>query len=488
MTDRLKILVLSAEVAPFAQVGGLAAAASALPNALAKLGHDVRVALPRYRQIDGERFGLKRVEGLFWVEMGAEKRRVAALESTLPGTSVPVYFIWDDRYFYRDGVYGFDDDPQRFAFFGRAILRLIEKLEWKPDVIHCNDWHTALVPIWLDSTCPDSPLLHGIATVFSIHNLGYQGIAGRAIIRFAGLDESLSLMDGVEEPGQFNFMARGIKHADLVTTVSPSYARQILTNEWGGKLAPLLRTRRDRLVGVLRGLDYQLWNPAADPNLVARFDKGTIENRVENKLALLNAMGLEVDENIPLVGMITRLVDQKGCDLAGPTIRRLLGGEAGKAQFVLMGLGLPKYHAMFSAIGADFPQQSRIFYLFDESLARRIFAACDIFMMPSLYEPCGTGQMVAMRYGAVPVVRAVGGLADTVADLDLSQHAGNGFTFAEFTTDACWGALSRALGTFRHGESWRELQQRAMAADFSWDTAARTYVELYQRAIQLQRG
>jgi len=488
MAAQLKILVLSSEVTPFAQVGGLADVAGALPKALRELGHDVRVALPRYRQIDGEKFGLKRLGGLFPVELGAETRRTAALETTLPNSDVPVYFIWDERYFGRDGVYGFDDDPQRFALFARAILTLIEELGWRPDVIHCNDWHTALVPTWLDTIGREHPFFDKVATVYSIHNLGYQGIAGRLILRFAGLDESLKLMSGVESPGQFNFMARGIKHSNIVSTVSPSYASQILTDKWGGKLAPLLRDRRDRLVGILRGLDHDRWNPAADPCLLARYSADQIENRIKNKRALLEEMGMPVRDDVPLVGMVTRLVDQKGCDIAGPVVRRLLRGDGGEAQFVLLGRGLSKYYALFSAIGADYYDRARIFFKFDDSLAHRIFAASDIFLMPSLYEPCGTGQLAALRYGSVPVVRAVGGLADTVSDFNPAAGTGTGFTFREYDVNACWDALNRALRTYTDRETWRVLQQRGMNTDFSWEAAAPDHIALYHRAIQLERA
>jgi len=488
MSEKLKILVLSSEVAPFAQVGGLADVAGALPKALRKLGHDVRVALPRYRQIDGEKYGLKRRGGFFQVQLGAESRRTAAFECTLPNSDVPVYFIWDKRYFYREGIYGSDDDPQRFTFFGRAVLTLIEKIGWQPDVIHCNDWHTALVPTWLDTTCQECPFFQNTATVYSIHNLGYQGIAGRLILRFAGLDECLKLMDGVEEPGQINFMARGIKHADIVSTVSPSYADQILTDEWGGKLAPLLRSRQDRLVGILRGLDHERWNPAADPHLALRYSAQNIKDRIENKRAFLQEVGLPVRDDVPLVVMLGRLVDQKGCDIAAPVVRRLLRGDGGKAQFVLLGLGLDKYHAMFSAIGADFHQHARIFLKFDDPLAHRIYAASDIFLMPSLYEPCGTGQMVAMRYGSVPVVRAVGGLADTVSDFDPTTGSGTGFSFQQYDVNALWGALNRALTAYQKRDAWRALQQRGMNTDFSWDAAAPNHVALYHRAIELDRA
>jgi starch synthase len=500
MSQKLKILVLSAEVTPFVQVGGLADVAGALPKALRKLGHDVRVALPRYRQIDGAKFGLKRMGGPFQVGLGAETRRAAAFETNLPGSDVPVYFIWDERFFYRDGVYGFDDDAQRFAFFGRAVLALIERLDWQPDVIHCNDWHTALVPVWLSTIGRKQPFFQEMATVYSIHNLGYQGFAGRLILRFAGLDESLKIMEGIEDPGQFNFMARGIRHADIISTVSPSYAAQILTDEWGGRLAPLLRARSDHLVGALRGLDHDRWNPSTDPHLLTRYSVEQIEKRIENKRALLGEMGMPVRDDIPLIGMVSRLVDQKGCDIAGPVVRRLLRGDGGEAYFVLLGVGLPKYHAMFSAIGADYYDRARVIFKFDAPLAHRIFAASDILLMPSLYEPCGTEQMAAMRYGCVPVVRSVGGLADTVSDFqpaahqaigggdDLEASTGNGFAFTPYDVNACWDALCLAIETRADGDTWRALQKRGMTTDHSWEAAAPKYVELYHRAIQVRRG
>lgn len=497
MTDKLKILVLSSELTPFAQVGGLAEFAAALPKALRKLGHDVRIVLPRYRQIDGEKLNLRRSGGFFQVELGAETRRTAAFEATLPSSDVPVHLIWDERYFNRDGVYGFDDDPQRFAFFGRAVLALVERLGWRPDVIHCNDWHTALVPAWLDTVGQEHPFFKDTATVYSIHNLGYQGIAGRLILRFAGLDETVRLIEGVEKPGQFNFMARGIKHSNIVSTISPTYAGQIMTEDWGGKLASLLCSRQNCVVGVLRGLDHDRWDPANDPHLFARYDADHIENRIKNKRALLEQMGMPVRDDVPLVAIVSRLVDQKGCDIAGPVVRRLLRGDGGEAQFILLGVGLPKYHAMFSAIGAEYYERSRIFFKFDAELAHRIFAASDIFLMPSLYEPCGTGQMAAMRYGCVPVVRAVGGLADTVIDLSPSgsylrgakqDDLGNGFTFQEYDVNAFWGALSRALRTFADHDRWRALQHRGMKTDFSWDVAAPNYVSLYRRAMARHQG
>ncbi|MEN8097653.1 MAG: glycogen/starch synthase [Chloroflexota bacterium] len=482
--DKLKILVVSSEVAPFAQVGGLAEFASALPKALESQGHDVRVVLPRYRQIDGERYALKRISGSLDVDLGSRVKRAAAFETILPDSEVNAYFIWDERYFHRDGVYGFDDDPQRFAFFARAVLALVEKLDWKPDVIHCNDWHTALIPMILDTARSKYQYFQDTVTVFSIHNLGYQGEAGRLILRFAGLDESLPLLAGIEQPGQFNFMARGIAHSDMVSTVSPSYGKQIVTDEWGGKLAPLLRKRGDRLMGVLRGFDSTRWNPETDEHIVRRYTEQSIDDRIENKLALLNELGLPVKEDTPLIGMVGRLVDQKGCDIAVPTVRRLMRGDGGEAFFVLLGLGLRKYHTLFGTLAVDFVDKARVFFKFDDALAHRIFAGSDMLIMPSLYEPCGTGQMISMRYGCIPIVHSVGGLADTVTDVD---QGGLGFTFDEYDVNAFWEALQRAMVVYHEGPNWRELQKEAMKIDFSWNVAVRDHISLYRSALKAVR-
>jgi starch synthase len=325
------------------------------------------------------------------------------------------------------------------------------------------------------------PFYRDLATLFTIHNLAYQGIAGRLILTFAQLEEVKHLP--VEPPGDVNWMAQGIAHADLVSTVSKRYAQEILTPEMGMGLDPLLRERQERLFGVVNGIDYKEWNPAIDPNVPHCFNVETLDQRAANKTALQQQARLPVRPKSPLVGMVTRLDQVKGMDLMEPVLTWLLEGE--EAQFVLLGTGAPEYHEMFERIQTRFPDRARAFLKFDEVLARRIYAGADMFLMPSAIEPCGLGQMIAMRYGCVPIVRATGGLADTVVDYTAKRSRGVGFVFEAYTPKACRGALQRALNAYSDKKTWRKLQQRGMAADFSWSASAQEYVKLYHKAIEL---
>ena len=476
----LKILFLSAEAVPFAKVGGLADVAGSLPRAIRALGHDVRLMMPRYGAIRSDQFHFEKIGEPFSIPVGPGEERVHLIGSTLDG-EVPVYLTWNDPYFSsRDRVYGFEDDAQRFAVFGRACLAALHFLDWKPDVIHANDWHTGIVPTWLDTAGRRDKFFRDIATLFTIHNLAYQGIAGWLIMTFAQMEYVKHLP--VEQPGAVNWMAQGIAHADLVNTVSKKYAQEILTPEMGMGLDSLLRERQDRLFGVLNGIDYEQWNPATDLNIPHRFDTKTLNRRAANKTALQQQARLPVRPDVPLVGMVTRVDEVKGMDLMEPVLEWLLGGEA---QFVLLGTGMPQYHEMFERVQARFPDRMRAFLKFDAALARRIYAGADMFLMPSAVEPCGLGQMIAMRYGCVPVVRMVGGLADTVTDYTTKRRRGTGFTFTDYTPEACQDALERALKVYHNKKSWRRLQQRGMAVDFSWSASAQEYVKLYRRAIEL---
>jgi starch synthase len=476
----LKILFLSAEAVPFAKVGGLADVAGSLPRAIRALGHDVRLMMPRYGTIRSERFHLEKIGEPFSIPVGPGEERVHLIGSTLDG-EVPVYLIWNDLYFSsRDRVYGFEDDAQRFAVFGRACLAALHLLDWKPDVIHANDWHTGIVPTWLDTAGRRDKFFRDIAALFTIHNLAYQGIAGWLIMTFAQMEYVKHLP--VEQPGAVNWMAQGIAHADLVNTVSEKYAQEILTSEMGMGLDSLLRERQDRLFGVLNGIDYEQWNPATDPDIPHRFDAKTLDRRAANKTALQQQARLPVRPDVPLVGMVTRLDEVKGMGLMEPVLEWLLGGEA---QFVLLGTGMPQYHEMFERVQARFPDRMRAFLKFDAVLARRIYAGADMFLMPSAVEPCGLGQMIAMRYGCVPVVRTVGGLVDTVTDYTVRRRRGTGFTFTDYVPEACQDALERALKVYHNKKAWRGLQQRGMAVDFSWSASAQEYVKLYRRAIEL---
>ena len=476
----LKILFLAAEAVPFAKVGGLADVAGSLPKAIRALGHDVRLMMPRYGTIRSNQFHLEKIGDPFPIPVGPGEEHVHLIGSTLDG-EVPVYLLWNELYFSsRDRVYGFEDDAQRFAVFGRASLAALHLLDWKPDVIHANDWHTGIVPAWLNTVGRRDDFYRDMATLFTIHNLAYQGIAGRLILTFAQMEHLKHLT--VEQPGTVNWMAQGVTHADLINTVSKQYAQEILTAEMGMGLDPLLRERQDRLFGVLNGIDYEQWNPAADLNIPHRFDVKSLDRRVANKTALQQQVRLPVRPEVPLVGMVTRLDGVKGMDLMEPVLEWLLGRGA---QFVLLGTGQPQYHEMFERVQARFPDGMRACLKFDTVLARRIYAGADMFLMPSGVEPCGLGQMIAMRYGCVPVVRATGGLADTVTDYTAKRGRGTGFTFTDYTPEACQDALERALKVYDNKRAWRRLQQRGMAVDFSWSASAQEYVKLYRRAIEV---
>jgi starch synthase len=479
----LKILFVAAEAVPFAKVGGLADVAGSLPQAIRSLGHDVRLMMPRYGTISGEKFDFKRIGSAFPIPVGPGQEYIDLL-STFTDDGLPVYLVWNEAYFSsRDRVYGFEDDPQRFAVFGRAALAALEQIEWQPDVIHANDWHTGIVPAWLDTDGRRFPLYRDIATLFTIHNLAYQGITGRLILTFTQMEYLKHLP--VEPAGAVNWMAQGITHSTLINTVSPTYAEEILTTDLGMGLDPLLRERRDRLFGVLNGLDYNEWNPSTDPAITHRFAADTLDRRIGNKAVLQQQSHLPVQPDIPLIGMVSRLDQVKGMDLIEPVLEWLLRRDA---QFVLLGTGQPEYHEMFERIQSRYPTKMHAFLRFDASLARRIYAGADIFLMPSAIEPCGLGQMIAMHYGCVPVVRATGGLADTVSDYAAQPGRGTGFVFSDYTAEACQAVLERAMAVYGDRREWRVLQQRGMTTDLSWTASAEAYVGLYRRALSLHRA
>jgi starch synthase len=481
----LNILFLAAEAVPFAKVGGLADVAGALPKALRALGHDVRIMIPRYGTIRSDEFHTTKIGEPFRIRLGPDEELVH-LANTITEDDVPVYLVYNKQYFYsRDGVYGFDDDAQRFAAFGRASLAALKLLEekeaWKPQVIHANDWHTALIPAWLNTDGQQDPFYCDIASLFTIHNLTYQGIAGRLLLTFARMENMQHL--SVEEPGTVNWMAQAIAHADLVNTVSKQYAKEILTSEIGAGLDDLLKQRKSRLFGVQNGIDYEQWNPATDPHISHHFSVDTLDQRAINKTALQQQARLPVQPDIPLVGMVTRLDSVKGLDLMEPVLEWLMEEE--RAQFVLLGTGAPEYHEMFGEMQARFRDRMHAFLKFDAALAQRIYAGADMFLMPSHIEPCGLGQMIAMRYGCVPIVRATGGLADTVSNYTTKNRRGTGFTFSTYTSKSCMRALKRALNAYQNTNIWRGLQRRGMQTDFSWSASAQEYVKLYRKAIKL---
>jgi starch synthase len=477
----LKILLLAAEAIPFAKTGGLADVAGTLPKAIRALGHDIRVAMPRYSRVDAKQFRLQEVLPAFDIPIHRTTEPARILRATI-APDVPVYMVDNARYFDREGIYMYADDADRFIFYCRAVLEALKHLDWRPDLIHCHDWHTAIVPNWLKTIYKNDPFFADVVTVYTIHNLAYQGIFGYRVLEIAGIDqwgfiyhpEMADLNEVVD------LMGRGIYWADLVSTVSETYAQEILTPEYGERLDPLLRDRRDRLYGILNGIDYETTNPATDLHVATQYDAGSLERRVENKLALQREANLPEDPDIPLIGMISRLTDSKGFDILSDAIDHIL--DLG-VQFVLMGTGDQHYHEHFGQMVKQYPRQAAIFLTFNTPLTRRIFAGSDMFLMPSRFEPCGTNQMVAMHYGSVPIVRSTGGLADTVQDYNPQTSQGTGFVFRPYDRWALFAAVVRAVETFKHCDLWRQIQLRGMHADFSWDRSARKYVDLYWRAI-----
>ncbi len=481
MAEALKILLLSAEVAPFAKRGGLGDVAGSLPKALRRLGHDVRVVMPAYRNIEYGYPGVAPAQIRLNVPTGHGLAPAGVFTGTLPGSDVPVYFVAETHLFNRPDIYGYDDDPFRFAFFSRAALDLtVAALGWRPDVVHTNDWHTAPAVTWLATAGQGDRRYEQLPTVFTIHNLAHQGKTDWRIFDYLGL-QTHSLTE--EAHGEVNFMARGIYHATMVNTVSPTYAREIMTPEGGAGLDGLLRHRSFDVHGILNGIDHEEWNPATDRRLAANYEAANMAARSENRRALQKVAGLPQRDDVPLVGMITRLDWQKGLDITGHVIHLLMNGAGGDAQFIVLGSGEAHYEAMFAQLANYHSEKMSAFLEYNADLAPLIYAGSDMFLMPSLFEPCGLGQLIAMRYGSVPVVRATGGLNDTVAD------GVTGFLFDEYSAGAFWQALLRALNVYRNDKaSWVRIQQTGMEADFSWDRSAQGYEELYQWAISRVRG
>lgn len=466
----MNILFVIAEMAPLVKVGGVGDVGGSLPRALRGLGHDVRVALPFYRSID---HGIAR-------EQIASGDGATVWRADHDG--LPLYLLQHEA-FERENVYGYDDDVARFLSFCDGLLANADALGWTPDVIHTHDWHTGLVASRLAS---GTHAWASAAAVFTIHNLGYRGDFKKAFAKDHTLpDDLFRVPAGVEQDVAYSALAQGILHSDFVSTVSPTYAREILQPEQGGTLAPLLGTLGDRLEGILNGIDTDEYDPSRDPHLAVQYDADSLDQRAGNKAVLQQTLGLPAD-GAPIIGVVTRLFVQKAPDLAATAIEKLLS-EA-KFQFVVLGTGAPEYEKLLSDLAVQHPGRVAVRLAFDYALGQLIYGGSDIFLMPSRYEPCGLGQMIAMRYGAVPVVRRTGGLADSVAPYDAANDSGTGFLFDALTPDALADALSDALGAFADKASWRKLQLRGMQSDFSWDNAAQAYIDLYKRATNGARS
>ncbi len=476
----MKILFVAAEVAPLMKTGGLADVAGALPAALRAAGHDVHVVMPRYRELRERAVPVTGPIAASFLPAGERQEELRIWRAS--ETSVPTYLLDIPAAFERATIYGDRDDDRRFILFARGVLALMQHLRevdgWLPDVVHCNDWHTALVPNYIKTYL--SYTFGNIATVFTIHNLAYQGQFSPFTLPLAGLNEGGFVENGMGPgiAGSFNFMARGILYSDIVSTVSPTYAREIMTGEYGERLDGLLRSRGDRVAGILNGIDADSYDPATDTNIAVGFDADNIDGKARCKAALQAELGLRIAPDVPLLGIVSRLAEQKGLDMVSAIVPWLMART--DAQLVVLGSGSAALQDAFRGHAAAHPQRVSARIGFDVALAQRIYAGSDAFLMPSRFEPCGLGQMIALRYGSVPIVRATGGLNDTVQE----GYEGNGFRFHPFEASHFTDAISRALTAYRAPASWAVLRERGMREDNSWAHAASQYVGLYQWALR----
>ncbi|OZY85129.1 starch synthase [Cellvibrio mixtus] len=475
-----KILFATSEVHPLIKTGGLADVAASLPRALLKLGHDVKIILPAYASVMQKlTTGVKEV-----AQLHVDGRILSIKQTRLPGSRVTVLLVDIPEFSARDGnpYCGQDgtdwfDNHKRFYLFAKAaeLIALDQaQLEWRPTIVHCNDWQTGLIPALL-SLHPERP-----ATVFTIHNLAYRGLFPYQAFEELQLPSGFWHHERIEFYGQMSFMKGGLAFADFITTVSPSYANEIQQPEFGCGLDGLMRYRSDSLAGILNGIDMDEWNPGSDAHISVNFNRRTLGNKVKNKLALQEELGLTLDERLPLLGFVGRLVDQKGIDLILAQMPQLLSTPC---QLVILGSGFPHYEAALTEIANTHPGRVSVTIGYNESFAHRIEASSDIFLMPSLFEPCGLNQLYSLRYGTLPVVHAVGGLRDTVFEQQgeaVDEHA-NGFVFEHPTPELLFAAIERALATYEHPARWKQLQLNAMSKDFSWDLSAQQYVAIYDK-------
>jgi starch synthase len=480
MSEGPRILMAASEMTPYAHTGGLGDVIAALPRALHDAGASVHVVLPAYRTIDWEAAGAE-PSGVVELRAGSIRREVRLRTARTGGLSVS--FVEADDYFARDHLYGgpygdYADNAERFAFFSRAVLALAAHLEPAPDIIHCHDWQTALVPVFARAF-PD-PRLAATATVFTIHNLGYQGIFPSSVWPLLDLDWSYFTPRTLEFYGQVNFLKGGLVFADALTTVSRRYAEEILSPEYGHGLDGVLRERRDVLRGIRNGIDVDAWNPARDPYIAATYDREQLDGKSRCKAALQESFGLRAAPHTPLIGMVSRLADQKGFDILTAAIPELLRHDV---QLAILGSGDGVYEERLTAEGRRAPDRLAIRIAFDTATSHQVEAGADAFLMPSRYEPCGLNQMYSMRYGTVPIVRATGGLDDTVDEFDATTGRGTGFKFAPYAPDALLGAVRRARETYHCPADWRRVMRAGMAGDFSWREPAARYAALYRELI-----
>ena len=490
MDDPLRVLFVTPEAVPFAKTGGLADVAGALPKFLKALGCDLKVVMPYYRMVKESGLPLQYLGQEIEVPIGDEILRADIYQGQL-NQDIPVYFIGRDEFFDREYLYStprgdYFDNAERFIFFSKAVFTLCQLMSFSPAIIHHHEWQTGLIPAYLRSFYQNDPLFSHTAVVFTIHNIAYQGVFKKEKFRLTGLPNEMYNPEGIEFWERINFMKAGIVYADRINTVSQKYSEEIQTSEYGYGLEGILRKRKEVLCGILNGVDYQDWDPSHDPYLVAPYNSQDLSEKRECKKDLLKEFNLPpLLENFPLLGMISRLADQKGFDLLAEILDELFTLDIG---FVLLGTGEQKYHDLFTEVARKYPQKAGVRIAYDDRLAHKIEAGADFFLMPSKYEPCGLNQIYSLKYGTIPIVRATGGLDDTILNYDPTTGKGNGFKFVRYDAKEFLNQMKVAIGFYSQPGHWKQLLRNAMAADFSWQRSAEAYLRLYRKALEKKGG
>ncbi|CAN5539557.1 glycogen synthase [soil metagenome] len=489
MANSYNVLFVTSEVFPYSKTGGLADVSNSLPQALNSLHNEVRIVSPKYGQLDERRLQIHEIKRLKDLSINANNKetKFSIKSSFIHGknTKAQIYLLESQDYFKNKGIYqnaktkkDFPNNDERYIFFCKAVLEILEILQWKPDVIHCNDWQTGLIPAYIKTVYKDHPFIKNIKTVFTIHNLSYQGNFSPESFAKTGLPESIYSDNGAKHGDKFSFLKAGLAYADKITTVSEKYAEEIRTKEFSFGMESVLAKRKKDVSGILNGIDYTIWNPNFDKVIDYRYTSQEIPLKYENKRELLNRFKIEYNEDIPLLGVVSRLVDQKGFDLIVEIMPELMKENI---QLIILGTGEEKYHEFLRKAEKKYKGKLAVQIGFDEDMAHRIEAGADMFLMPSKFEPCGLNQMYSLRYGTVPIVRNTGGLADTVTD--YKKPGGNGFLFNKYDAKEFLQTIKTALKVYEDKDKWYKILRAGMTLDFSWNVSAKKYTALYKKLV-----
>ena len=491
-SKKMKIAFVATECVPYAKTGGLADVAGSLPAELAILGCDVKVFIPKYGRIDETVHDLKYNWdiGEMPIRINDVIRSAHIHQSKLPDNNVDVYFVDCPHYFYRHIIYTNDpDEDERFILFSKAVIETLQRLQWAPDIIHCNDWQTGLLPLFIKENYNWDRFFDNTGTLFTIHNIGYQGLFSKSVLFSAEIRSDLFYPGGpVEHNNAVSFMKAGISFANIINSVSNTYSHEILTPEYGAGMEIVLHQRKDDLYGILNGADYSVWNPETDKHIPYHYTANDLTGKYLNKKYLLNHFGMKPDENVPLIGIVSRMVLQKGFDIFSDSLNQLMNLNA---QWIILGSGEERFENLFRWLSNQLPDKVGAYIGYNNELSHLIEAGADMFLMPSRYEPCGLNQIYSLKYGTIPIVRKTGGLADTVKDWDEQNHFGfkdgNGFSFYDYSGFALFKSVERAVNTFKHKNTWKKIQTNGMKSDYSWTKSAEKYIELYKLAKETKK-